>query len=188
MRENNKTLNIVHLQYSLLSFYRDARRKVFMNSACNQIKIVPVRDLDSHYLILKLDENLNVTVLSHSLPENEKYFKPIGTIETHSATFFSLYEQMDEFYSQMNTIDELTYVVDPEEITTKHNYRVIKLGKILKSTPVIGCFQSDSSFCRGSCIYEDKSGPIGAIICHNFILWPNTEGRKIPTVISHQNG
>lgn len=145
MRENNKTVNIVHLQYFLLSFYRDARRKVFMNSACNQIKIVPVRDLDSHYLILKLDENLNVTVLSHSLPENDKYFKPIGTIETHSATFFSLYEQMDDFYSQMNTIDELTYVVDPEEITTKHNYRVIKLGKILKST-TIGYFLIDSSF------------------------------------------
>lgn len=187
MRENNKTLNITH-QYSLLSFYRDARRKVFMNSACDQIKIVPIRDLDSHYLILKLDENLNVTVLSHSLPENDKYFKPIGTIETLSATFFSLYEQMDDFYSQMNTIDELTYVVDPEEITTKHNYRVIKLGKIFKSTS-IHYFQIDPSFFyRGSCVYEDKSGPIGVIICHNFILWPNTEGGKIPTVISRKNG
>lgn len=66
----------------------------------------------------------------HSLPENEKYFKPVGTIETHSATFFNLLDQMGEFYAQMNTIDELTYVVDPETITTKHNFRVIKLGQL----------------------------------------------------------
>lgn len=115
-------------------FHRDKRRKVFVNSTCDQIKIVPLRDSDSHYLILKLDEHLNVTILSHSLPENEKYFKSIGTIEMHSATFFSLYEQMDDFYAQMNTIDELTYVVDPEEVTTKHNYRVIKLGNIIEFT------------------------------------------------------
>lgn len=103
---------------------------MFINSTGDQIKIVPVNEYESHYLILKLDQNLNVSVLTHSLPENDKYFKPVGTIETHSATFFSLLDQMGEFYAQMNTIDELTYVVDPEFITTKHNYRVIKLGEI----------------------------------------------------------
>lgn len=101
---------------------------MFINSTCDQIKIIPVNDYDSHYLILRLDENLNVTVLTHSLPENEKYFKPINTIEMHSVTFFSLLEQMEKFYAQINAIDELTYVVDPEIVTTKHNHRVIKLG------------------------------------------------------------
>lgn len=89
-----------------------------------------MHDYDSHYLILRLDDNLNVTVLAHSLPENDKYFKPINTIEMHSATFFSLLEQMEPFYAQINTIDELTCVVDPEIISTKHNHRVIKLGKV----------------------------------------------------------
>lgn len=91
---------------------------------------MPINEYDSHYLVLKLDEHLSVSVLTHSLPENEKYFKPVGTIETHSATFFSLLDQMGEFYAQMNTIDELTYVVDPETITTKHNFRVIRLGQL----------------------------------------------------------
>lgn len=100
-----------------------------MNATCDQIKIIPVNDYDSHHLILQLDENLSVTVLAHSLPESEKFFKPINTIEMHSATFFNLLEQMENFYAQMNTIDELTYVVDPEVVTTKHNHRVIKLGE-----------------------------------------------------------
>lgn len=108
--------------------YQQVTKKVYVNSNCDQVKIVP-GDNDAHYLILKLDGNFSVSVLSHSLPDNEKYFKPVGTIETYSATFISLLNQMEEFYAQMNTIDELTYVVDPdpEVITTKHNHRVIKL-------------------------------------------------------------
>lgn len=51
-----------------------------------------------------------------------------GNIETYSAIFFSLLDQMEQFYIQMNSIDELTYVVEPVDISTKHNYRVIKLG------------------------------------------------------------
>lgn len=37
---------------------------------------------------------------------------------------------MEQFYIQMNSIDELTYVVEPVDISTKHNYRVIKLGNL----------------------------------------------------------
>lgn len=100
---------------------------MFINENCDQIKILPNQHYESHYLILKLESNLNVSVLSHSLPDNDKYFKAFGTIETLSATFFELLKNTEEFYAQMNTIDELTYVVDPEEITTKHNYRIIKM-------------------------------------------------------------
>lgn len=105
------------------------RWKVFVSPDCQQIKIVPAKDYHSHYMILQLDDSLNVTILAHSLPENDKYFKPVGTIGSYSDAFFNLLQQTEEFYAQMNSIDELTYVVDPEEITTKHNYRVIKLGK-----------------------------------------------------------
>lgn len=110
-------------------FYNFSDRcKVYISSDCQQIKIVPVEDYGAHHLTLKLDDKLNVSILAHSLPENEKYFKTAGTIDSYSATFFNLLDQMAEFYAQMNIIDELTYVVDPEEITTKHNHRVIKLG------------------------------------------------------------
>lgn len=102
---------------------------MFLSSLCDEIKIIPVHDYDSHYLILRLDENLTVSVLEHSLPESEKYFKPVGRIEMFSATFFHLLDQMERFYAQISIIDELTCVVDPEVITTKHNHRVIRLGK-----------------------------------------------------------
>lgn len=84
---------------------------------------------DSHFLTLQLDKYLSPAVLEHSLPDNDKYFMQSGNIETYSAIFFSLLDQMEQFYIQMNSIDELTYVVEPVDISTKHNYRVIKLGK-----------------------------------------------------------
>lgn len=124
-RKVRKRNNNIYVYLINLHFYRK-RSKVFMSPDWDQIKIVPL-SYDSHYLILELDKNLNVSVSTHSLPDNEKYFKPLGTIQTHAATYFELLKQTEEFYAQMNTIDELTCVVDPEEITTKHNHRVIKL-------------------------------------------------------------
>lgn len=108
------------------------RSKVFLNSSCERVKIVSIND-DSHYLILDLDEYLTPTVLEHSLPDNEKYFMMSGTVDTYSAIFFDLLDKMEMFYIQMHTIDQLTYVVDPVEVSTKHNYRVIKLGKFIVS-------------------------------------------------------
>lgn len=105
------------------------RSKVYINEQCDRIKITPTDSYESHYLILKLDEHLNPSVEDHSLPDNEKYFMVSGAIETYSGIFFRLLDEMEKFYDQMDTIDELTYVVDPVKISTKHNYRMIKLGK-----------------------------------------------------------
>lgn len=104
------------------------RSKIFINTKCDEIKIIPI-DFDLHFLILKLDDRQNASVLAHSLPDTEPYFKPIGTIETHSAIFYHQLQCMEKFYMQMDTIDQLTCVVDPPQVTTKHDYRIIRLGK-----------------------------------------------------------
>lgn len=80
---------------------------------------------------MKIDDRLNATILEHSLPETDNYFKPHGTMETYVATFFNLLQRMEGFYEQMDTMDELTCVVDPMQPTTKHDYRIIRLGTII---------------------------------------------------------
>lgn len=106
------------------------RSKVFINERCDEVKIVPV-DFDTHYLILKVDERKNASVLRHSLPLDNEHFKPMGTLQMYAAAFFELLHSLDEFYRQMDTVDQLTCVVDPQEISTKHDYRIIRLGKWL---------------------------------------------------------
>lgn len=70
------------------------------------------------------------TVLSHSLPNIEKLFKPFGTVESYATMFFSYLEQMELFYGYMSIIDELCCVVDPIKVDTKCNQRLIKIGII----------------------------------------------------------
>lgn len=102
-----------------------------MNADCSQIKIIPDETYGGdHFLIVSINEDLHVSVLDHSLPDlNGKLFNFIGNLESYASKFFEYLDQMDEFYGNMNTIDELCFVVDPVNVTTKCNYRVIKLGK-----------------------------------------------------------
>lgn len=115
----------------LFLFFIDSERsKIYVNPKCDEIKIIPTA-YDAHYLIMKIDDRLNATILEHSLPETDNYFKPHGTMETYVATFFNLLQRMEGFYEQMDTMDELTCVVDPMQPTTKHDYRIIRLGTII---------------------------------------------------------
>lgn len=69
-------------------------------------------------------------MVDHSLPDiNGKLFNFCGNLESYAAKFFEYLDQMEEFYCHMNAMDELCFVVDPVEVSTKCNMRVIKLGK-----------------------------------------------------------
>lgn len=101
-----------------------------MNADCSQLKITP-NDLygHEHFLILNIKHDYKVTVDSHSLPDvSGKLFNFAGNIESYAAKFFEYSNQMEEFYRHMNAIDELCFVVDPVDVNTKCNSRIIKLG------------------------------------------------------------
>lgn len=117
---------------------RSAQKKIYVDRGCNEIRIEPTNNVDSHFIVLKLDEDLIATVSSHSLPNIEKLFKPLGTVESFATIFFSYLEQMELFYSHLSTIDELCYVVDPIKIDTKCNFRLIKIGRFDEQTNAAG--------------------------------------------------
>lgn len=85
---------------------------------------------------MDIKNDLNVTIVDHSLPDaTGKLFSFSGNIESYVTKFFEYLGQMEEFYCQLNAIDELCFVVDPIEVNTKSNSRIIKLGiKIFDSS------------------------------------------------------
>lgn len=107
----------------------------------------------------------------------------------HSTTFFGLLKQMEQFYAQIDTIDQLTYVVDPEIVTTKHNHRVIKLGKCRKHSGSVANTNSDNfpPHSRKSCVHENQSGSTGSSIHIDYILWTNKECWTISANLSRKN-
>lgn len=112
-----------------MNFVCSIPKKIYIDHGCNEIKIEPPNNVDSHFIVLKLDANFTATVSAHSLPNIDKLFKPIGTVESYTTMFFNYLEQMELFYSYMSAIDELCYVLDPTKPNTKCNHRLIKIGK-----------------------------------------------------------
>lgn len=106
---------------------------MYLNVNCTQLKITPNDSYDNgHYLLLSIENDLRVTVIEHSLPDIvNKLFNYSGNLESYAAKFFEYLDQMAPFYCHMNVLDELCFVVDPIDVNTKCNSRIIKLGIII---------------------------------------------------------
>lgn len=77
---------------------------------------------------LSITKGLDVVVSQHSLPDQHKWFQSTGTLTNYLNEFTKSLEQLEEFYSNINTIDELCFVVDPFQPSTKINFRIFKIG------------------------------------------------------------
>ncbi|XP_059611563.1 E3 ubiquitin-protein ligase FANCL [Phlebotomus argentipes] len=96
----------------------------------SKIKINGISENEHHYLEFAVTDKAQVKVTEHSLPPQlEKMFWKIGSIESHLANFNALLEQLNEFYDNMHTIDELCFIVGPANITTKTTSRIIKFNE-----------------------------------------------------------
>lgn len=110
--------------------FSDSRFKIWVSSDYSRIRISDIVNYDGHYLNFEFNDSSDVMIASHSLPETDSInslFKQFRTIDSHLNTFLSVLVELNEFYNNMFTIDELCLVVDPVEITTKSNTRTFKI-------------------------------------------------------------
>lgn len=87
-----------------------------------------------HHIELRVDDNMEVTVTSHSLPDildGSPILKASGTIEGLFEAFLTFLRKLQSFYDNMNTIDEICFVVGPAKLTTKSVTRTLKIGEFL---------------------------------------------------------
>lgn len=105
--------------------------KIFVKPDYSIVKFTDFKNNENHFLILKRDEkSVNFKVLEHSLPEiKSEMFKSYGSPESHLFEFKKFLEQFEEFYCNINTIDELCFVVDPVVYSTKCYTRTFKYSK-----------------------------------------------------------
>ena len=98
-------------------------------------------------------------VNEHSLPELTKtMFEHRQNNLIDIITLFIEYlNQLDEFYINMNTIDELCYVVEPSIITTKSTYRIFKLSNFCYNLFKLTNFNTIFICFRRKNIYKNNS-------------------------------
>lgn len=82
----------------------------------------------THYLTLSITKDLDIVPLEHSLPDQHKWFQATGSVTNYFNEFTKCLEQLEEFYSNINAIDELCFVVEPIHPSTKSSHRVFKIG------------------------------------------------------------
>lgn len=81
-----------------------------------------------HHIEVRLNKNYEGHIFSHSLPESCNLIKAGRTIDYYFDQFIELVNQLERFYSELNTIDELCDVIDPLDFNTKCCHRVIRIG------------------------------------------------------------
>lgn len=106
--------------------------KVFVSRDYKLLRIADFLEFENdHYFELRVNDNMEVTVISHSLPDiidGSPILKATGTIEGHFEAFLCYLRKLQSFYDNMNTIDEICFVVGPAKVTTKSVTRTLKIG------------------------------------------------------------
>lgn len=109
--------------------------KILMNKQQNVIRIDGFERYPGHQLNLSIKSNDNIQIISHTIPDcifnnkNNDFFRHTSTIENFLTQFLQILEMLEEFYDNLNTIDELCNVVEPANITLKDNWRIFKLNE-----------------------------------------------------------
>lgn len=111
---------------------KDTVCKLFVSRDYKLLRICDFAEFENdHHIDLRVDDNMEVFVTSQSLPDvidGTPIFKSSGTIEGYFETFVSYLRKLQSFYDNMNTIDEICFVVGPAKVTTKSVTRTLKIG------------------------------------------------------------
>lgn len=129
------TMNVNSLQKILKqvdALKHDHCCKAFTNSDLSKLKLTGFKSMDAHFLEMVRISDTDFQVTSHSLPDlgsSIELFKWHASLETHVATFVQIFDQLEEFYSNLHTLDELCHVVEPVDIDTRSTWRIIKFNR-----------------------------------------------------------
>uniref|UniRef100_A0A4Y0BGL4 RING-type domain-containing protein n=1 Tax=Anopheles funestus TaxID=62324 RepID=A0A4Y0BGL4_ANOFN len=122
------TTALTNLALELLSIQQQCGCKVAFNKTLTHVEFTSFEDRGNHSLALQRIGGELFKVTQHTLPELAvcEIFKRQTTLQRHVQVFMDTLEQLEEFYNNLSTIDELCYVILPATIDTKTTYRIFK--------------------------------------------------------------
>ncbi|XP_049299646.1 E3 ubiquitin-protein ligase FANCL, partial [Anopheles funestus] len=122
------TTALTNLALELLSIQQQCGCKVAFNKTLTHVEFISFEDRGNHSLALQRIGGELFKVTQHTLPELavSEMFKRQTTLQRHVQVFMDTLEQLEEFYNNLSTIDELCYVILPATIDTKTTYRIFK--------------------------------------------------------------
>ncbi|XP_055599751.1 uncharacterized protein LOC129748960 [Uranotaenia lowii] len=130
---NISSMNMISLTMDQLDLIQNEQNcKIWSDCNFSRIKFSHFKSNDANFIELFRSNGADYKVISHSLPELGtlgEVFKRHASLSVHCASFVQILEQLEEFYSNLHTLDELCFVVSPSRIDTRTNWRIIKYNK-----------------------------------------------------------
>ncbi|XP_035785615.1 E3 ubiquitin-protein ligase FANCL-like [Anopheles albimanus] len=125
------TRDLTAIAFELLSIQQQHRCDVAFNQDITHVEITALRQGKHHTLVLSRTAGQQFKIVRHSLPEPAvmESFQRQTTLGRQWQTFCDTLDQLEELYDNLNTIDELCYVVHPSHIDTKTTWRVFKYDR-----------------------------------------------------------
>lgn len=111
--------------------------------------------MDLHFLDIKLTESLSFSVVEHSLPIPNAFLDLNESALNLIDSFLMIKEQLNDYYSSLDTIDTLCYVLDPPKILPQTNWRLIKFNDDLILKIVVNPLN-----CAVSCSFFGKDSEV----------------------------
>ncbi|XP_021693824.1 E3 ubiquitin-protein ligase FANCL [Aedes aegypti] len=124
--------SVLKVFQQLESVKRDHGCKIFTNSDVSKLKLSGFKSIDAHYLEMVRISDIDFQVTSHSLPDlgsSVELFKWHASPAAHAVSFVQILDQLEEFYSNLHTLDELCHVVEPVNVDTRSTWRIIKFNQ-----------------------------------------------------------
>uniref|UniRef100_A0A182M860 Ubiquitin-like domain-containing protein n=1 Tax=Anopheles culicifacies TaxID=139723 RepID=A0A182M860_9DIPT len=122
------SIALTNLALELLSIQQQHGCKVAFDKTLMHIELTNFHSGGNHCLNLQRIGGELFKVAHHTLPELAvgEIVKRQTTLQRHVQVFLDTLEQLEEFYSNLSTIDELCFVILPATIDTKTTYRIFK--------------------------------------------------------------
>lgn len=141
----------------LIFFRKHPSLQIFCKKDYTEIKVGNIKT--DHHFKAKLTASSGLSLIESSLPEfrinmadedsNNSIFKSNTTLSSIFDAFLMVLENMQEFYKNLDTIDQLCDVVEPQTITTKTNWRLIKFQeKVFLKIEIINPLDVSSVRCN----------------------------------------
>uniref|UniRef100_A0A182PQ83 Ubiquitin-like domain-containing protein n=1 Tax=Anopheles epiroticus TaxID=199890 RepID=A0A182PQ83_9DIPT len=159
---------LANLALELLSVQHQHGCEIAFNKNFTHVELSNFDHKGNHSLSLSRTGEELFKVAKHTLPELavSELFKRQTTLQRHVQVFLDLIDQLEEFYNNLNTIDELCYVILPASIDTKTVYRIFKydrkvflkisLHPLLPAAVDIGFFGPTKQVAKLREIYNEK--------------------------------
>ncbi|XP_053674128.1 E3 ubiquitin-protein ligase FANCL [Anopheles nili] len=125
---NQESTVLVMLSLEILSINRQYGCQAEFDQNLTVVEFSCFENKEKHKITLKRTIGHDYRVSQHTLPvlQVSEMFKRQTSLQRHIQTFLDTLEQLDEFYNNLNTIDELCYVILPAKIDTRTTYRIFK--------------------------------------------------------------